>query len=135
MIVKPTNVGRGQSNTLPYLPNPSGTIAQSMFWMTAMPLQFTLFNQATAITTGQADPFSEVNVLGRNLHAVAVSATGTYAATVLVEATLDGVNWFTLDTITATGIKQYSGLYQSIRASITVYTSGTITVTAITQRT
>jgi len=135
VIVQPDNVGRGQSNTLPYTPNPSGYVSQSMFFMSAYPLQFILFTDETSVTTGNSDPYAEIMVLGRNLAAIQVSTTGgTYAATVLVEGTLDGVNWTTIQSITAAGIVQISGLYQSIRASITAYTSGNISVTAISQR-
>lgn len=129
-VIQPGNLQRGQSNYLPYIPLPSAYIAESMLYQTAIPLQFTLIKEVAATTTD----YAEIDVLGRNLHAIAVSASGIYNATVLVEATLDGVNWGMLDSITATGIKQYSGLYQSIRISIPTYTSGTITVSAITQR-
>jgi hypothetical protein len=149
MIVQPSNVSGKQpmganangtsswqgGSLLPYTPNVARETAQPLFYMTAYPLQFMLISGKSGITTGQADPYYEMNVLGRNLHAVAVSASGTYNATVLFEATLDGVNWFTLQSVTAAGIYQFSGVYQSIRVSITAWTSGAITVTGITQRT
>jgi len=100
--------------------------------MTAYPLQFTLFS---AVTSAQvlSDQSPVIQVLGRNLHAVAV--TGTFSANVLIEATLDGANWATLATVTAPQITQFTGIYQDIRVTVPTYTSGTITVTAITQRT
>lgn len=146
-IVQPSNVAPRTTNTnaagittitgsgyfLPYLPNVAQQTSQPQFFMSAFPLQFTLISDATAQTT---DTY-EMQVLGRNLHAIAVStASGTtFSATVLVEATLDGTNWFTLASLTSTGITQYSGVYQSIRVSIPSYTSGTITVSGMTQRT
>lgn len=129
MIIQPFNLQRGQSNLLPYLPSQALQSAQPQFFMTAAPLQFNLISNASAVSTDKY----EMQVLGRNLHAIQVS--GTFSATVLVESTLDGVTWFTLDTITAAGIKQYSGVYQSIRVSVSAYTSGAISVVGVTQRT
>lgn len=131
MIVKPNNVGRGESNTLPYLPNPSSRSAQPMHYMTSYPLQFTLFD-AVAVAQPLSESTPEINVLGRNLLAVAV--TGTFDATVKIEATLDGKNWVQLASITTPGITQYDGIYRSIRATIPTYVSGEVTVAAISQR-
>lgn len=133
MIVKPNNVDQ-KSALLPYIPGPSTYSSETNFFQSAFPLQFTLLQGATAVTTNNQDPYVEFNTLGRNQHAIQVSSTNPYNATVLVEGTLDGVNWAPIETITQTGIVQFSGLYQSIRVSITSYTSGNITVTAITQR-
>lgn len=131
MIIQPSNLQRGQSNLLPYLPSQALQSAQPQFFMTSAPLQFDLFSNASAVTaTGEQ---AEMQVLGRNLHAIQVS--GTFSATVLVESTLDGVSWFTLDTITAAGIKQYTGVYQSIQVSVSAYTSGSVSVVGVTQRT
>ena len=113
---------------LPYLPNVALQTAGPQFYMTAFPLQFPLITAATAVSATQ----SEMQVLGRNLHAVQVS--GTFSATVLIEGSLDGVNWTTLSSLTATGITQYTGLYQSIRASVSAYTSGSVTVVGMSQR-
>lgn len=132
MIIKPSNVNRGDSNVLPYLPNPSSHVASSMFTMTAYPLQFTMYTAQAAAQLNTSSQAPVIQVLGRNQHAIQVS--GTFSASVLIEATLDGTNWFTLDTITTPSVKQYSGLYESIRASIPSFTSGAITVTAISQR-
>ncbi|UOF90778.1 hypothetical protein LSG31_00400 [Fodinisporobacter ferrooxydans] len=151
MLIQPNNTSRQQptttgangvsawqgGNALPYLPNFAAKSSEPLFYMTAYPLEFTLFSKQTAVTTGQADPYSEINALGRNLHAVQVAVeTGeTMNATVLIEGTLDGVHWTQIEQITAPKISQYSGLYKSIRASITAYTSGTISVLAVSQRT
>jgi len=135
LITQPNNVGRGQSNTLPYTPNPSGQIAQSMYWMSAYPLCFSLFSGLTAVTTEQTDPYFQVNTLGRSQFAVQVESTqGTYNATVLIEGTLDGENWSTVQTITSAGITQINGLYAALRVSVTSYTSGTLTCTLVMQR-
>lgn len=115
---------------LPYSPSVAMKTAQPLFYDTAYPLQFKLIINATAQTTNTY----EMQVLGRNRHAIAVTSTGGFTASVLVEATLDGVNWATLGTITTSTINQYQGLYQSIRVSIPSYTSGTITVTGMTMR-
>lgn len=128
ITVSPFNTQRGGSNYLPYLPSLAMQTASAQFYMTPYPLQFNLITGAVAISTNTY----EMQVLGRNYHAIAVS--GTFVATVLAEATLDGVNWFTLATITTAGITQYTGLYQSIRVSVSAYTSGTITVVGMTQR-
>ncbi len=147
-IIQPSNLSRQKEfgtapngvtqwsgmNALPYLPSGAMQSAQPYFYGTAYPLQFYLIEGATADTA--AGQQAEWNALGRNLHAVAVStASGTtFSATVLIEATLDGVNWLTIASITTTEIQQFSGLYQSLRASITAYTSGTISVTSVMQR-
>lgn len=149
MIIQPSNSNRQQplgatasgtsawqgGQNLPYLPNPSAFVSEGSFYQTSYPLQFTLFSGVSGVTTGQSDPFAEVNVLGRNYHVIAVTSVGTYEATVLIEGTLDGVNWFPIDSVTEVGgALQINGLFQSIRASIQAWTSGAITVTMITQR-
>jgi hypothetical protein len=113
---------------LPYLPNVALQTAGPQFYMTAFPLQFALITDAAEVSTTQ----TEMQVLGRNLHAIAVS--GTFDATVLIEGSLDGTNWSTLSSLTTTGITQYTGLYQSIRASVSAWTSGTVTVVGMSQR-
>ena len=128
ITVSPSNTQRGGSNYLPYLPSVAMQTANPQFYMTAFPLQFDLLTAESSISSESV----EMQALGRNLHAIQVS--GTFVATVLVEATLDGVNWSTIGTITAPGITQYSGLFQSIRVSVSAYTSGVITVTGITMR-
>lgn len=132
-IVQPDNFSRDYpwKNALPYLPNVAMQSAQPYHFMLSMPLHFTLIPSATAAVTNT----SEMQVLGRNMHAIQVACTsGTMSATVLVEATVDMVNWVQIDSITAPGIKQYSGVYASIRASMPTYTSGTISVTGLSQR-
>lgn len=127
MIVKPTVTT--PNALLPYVPGPGAQTAGASFSMTAYPLQFHLIEGATA----QSNEKYEMQVLGRNLHAIQVK--GITTATVLVEATVDGENWVTLSSVTADGITQYSGLYASIRVSISAYTSGSIDVFGISQRT
>lgn len=141
-IIQPWNVGprttavnaqgnrtlTGNGYTLPYLPNVAMNTAEPMFYNSAFPLQFSLISDATAVTSTAA----QMQVSGRNLHAVAVS--GTFTGTVTVYGTLDGENWIVLDTVTAPEILQYAGLYQDIAVSVTAYTSGSITVTGMTQR-
>ena len=131
-IIQPSNAQRGASNTLPYFPLLGGDLAEAQFYQTSYPLQFLLIQDATA----QVLDTYEMNVLGRTKHVVAVScAQGTtYNATVLVEGTLDGINWVTLESVITPQILQLEGLYQSIRVSIPTYVSGTITVAGITQR-
>lgn len=123
-------------HALPYLPNVASRTAEPMFYMTAYPLQFSLIKDATAVTTSNSDPYSEFNTLGRNLHAVQVGTEdgSAFTATVLVEATCDGTIWTELDQITTATAKQYSGIFQSIRVSISAYTSGAIDVVGMTQR-
>lgn len=130
-IVQPSNIARGAPKYLPYLPALAMQTAEPQFYMTAYPLQFYLISGATG-TTGTF----EMQVMGRNQHAIAVTGANgaSFAGTVLVEGTLDGANWITLDSIMAAGIKQYTGLYRSIRVSVADYTSGSITVAGITQR-
>jgi hypothetical protein len=131
IVVQPSNVGRGASNTLPYFPTIGWDIAQSQFYQTAYPLQFPLITGAIAAETVTY----EMTISGRNLNAIAVySTSGTYNATVLVEGTLDGIGWVTLESITSPQITQLSGLYQSIRVSIPAYASGTINVAGMSQR-
>lgn len=140
MKLTPSNVTRGSDNTIPYFPIPSLRTAEGIFFTLNYPLQFQLYDGVTGgtgITTGQNDPFVEWTPIGRNLHAVQVAshAAGTFGSSVLLEGSLDGVHWFTIDTITVAGIKQYTGLYQSLRTSITAYTGTTpIEVRAISQK-
>lgn len=132
MIHQPTNLERGKTNLLPYLPISSTVSGEVNFFGATIPLLFTLIDKATATTTGT----EQFQTLGRNSHAIqtAVETGDTFGGTVLVEATLDGSHWFTLDTITTATIKQYTGMYTDIRVSITAYTSGHISVFAATQR-
>lgn len=79
---------------------------------------------------------------GANLGAVGIQITGTFSATVTFEATTDGTNWTAVmatnlnDDVratTATAAGHYTILYGSairIRARISAYTSGTVTVKA-----
>lgn len=129
ITIQPSNIQRGAPKYMPYLPSMAMQTAEPQFFMTAYPLQFNLITGAAAISTNTY----EMQVLGRTKHAIAVS--GTFVATVFVEATLDGVNWVTLQlSINAPGIVQFDGLYQSIRVSVSTYTSGSVTVVGMTQR-
>lgn len=129
VTVSPYNLAPGKSNLLPYMPSQALQSAQPQFFMTSAPLQFNLITAANAQSTNAY----AMQVLGRNYHAIQV--IGTFSASVLVEATLDGTNWFTLSTITSAGITQYTGIYQAIRVSVSAYTSGNVTVVGISQRT
>lgn len=129
-LVQPNNV-QPRDAILPYLPEISTYSGQTNFFQSVYPLQFTILSDAQAATP--AGEYYEINVLGRNYHAIQVS--GTFNASVLVEGTLDGQNWAPIETITSAKISQYTGLYQSIRVSIPSYTSGTINVSAMTMRT
>ncbi|KIL42075.1 hypothetical protein SD70_02510 [Gordoniibacillus kamchatkensis] len=132
MILTPVNAN-ARSATLPYMPGPGAVTAQAAFYQAAFPLEFQLIQGATAVTPLPLTDYIET--LGRNQLAIQVSSSnGAFSASVLIEATLDEQKWFTLDTINAEGIKQYSGLYKAIRASISSYTSGTIDVYAISQK-
>lgn len=130
MIIKPLNANL-RGGTLPYTPGPGAMTAEAMLFQAAFPLQFKLVDGATAI----ASPIDNIEFLGRNHLAVQVSSSvGPFGGTILLEATLDGAHWVTLDTITTESIKQYSGMYAGIRASVSVYNSGKIDVFAIIQR-
>jgi hypothetical protein len=79
---------------------------------------------------------------GANLGAVGVQIIGTFSATITFEATTDGTNWTSImateladdsRATTATAAGHYTILYGSairIRARISAYTSGTVTVKA-----
>jgi hypothetical protein len=79
---------------------------------------------------------------GANLGAVGVQIVGTFSATITFEATTDGTNWTSImateladdsRATTATAAGHYTILYGSairIRARISAYTSGTVTVKA-----
>lgn len=131
MIHQPTNIQRGKDNLLPYTPISSTVGAEVNFFSASMPLMFTLISMVQAVTTGD-----QFQALGRNYHALQTTAeqAETFGATVLVEATLDGTHWFTLDTITTATNKQYVGLFTDIRATVTAWTSGHISVFALSQR-
>lgn len=142
MIIQPSNVAprttttnaagvttvTGSGYLLPYLPNVAQQTSEPQYYMTAYPLLFPLLTNVTATT---AEP-AEMQVLGRTYHAIQTS--GTFVATITVEGTLDGTNWYSLGSITSAGIAQYNGIYLSIRVSVTAYTSGAVTVAGLTMR-
>lgn len=86
----------------------------------------TLLNAVTANTTGTALDLSADERYQGGGHSVEV--TGTFTANVLFEATVDGTNWNTVATVTAAGLASYLGAFHSLRASVSGYVSGTITV-------
>jgi hypothetical protein len=96
--------------------------------------------QSAATATGNG---TSLNV--QNRRSAGLQVTGTFTATVTFEATIDGSNWVALNatpsnsatpasTATAAGIwvANVAG-FVSIRARVSAYTSGSITVTAFTQ--
>jgi hypothetical protein len=130
VILNPLNANL-RSGLLPYTPGPGAQTAEAMLYQAAFPLQFKLVSAAVAI----ASPVDYIEFLGRNRLAIQVlSSSGTYGGTVLLEVTLDGLHWVTLDTITTESVKQYTGIYVAVRASVSAYTSGTIEVFALIQR-
>lgn len=94
-----------------------------------------LHNEASATGTG-----NDITVRGRA--GVLLQVTGTFTATLTVQATLDGKNWHAIQAIDlsdnsrSTTISS-SGLYfvpapglSATRANITSYSSGSVTVVA-----
>jgi len=100
-----------------------------------------LQNAATAIGDGSA-----LTVTGNTIGGMATATfqvAGITTATVTFEATVDGSNWIAVQAVnlnsgTAATTATANGLYRltalgliSVRARISAYTSGTITVTAV----
>lgn len=52
--------------------------------------------------------------------------TGTFVATIDLEATIDGTTWHALATVTAPGLVNVAGVFHSVRADVTAYTSGSV---------
>lgn len=86
----------------------------------------TLLNAVSANTTGTALDLSADERYQGGAHSVEV--TGTFTANVLFEATIDGSSWNTLATVTTVGLASYLGAFHSIRASVSGYVSGNVTV-------
>lgn len=61
----------------------------------------------------------------------AFQITGTFVATVDIEASLDGTLWTVLSSKTAPALVSDSGNYKFYRANVSAFTSGTITVKAL----
>ena len=60
---------------------------------------------------------------------IVFQVTGITTATVTIQASLDGTNWFSTGTaLTADGLASDANSYPYYRANVTAYTSGTITV-------
>lgn len=111
------------------------TIVQLLSQTAATATSMTLQTAATGTGNGSSFPVS-------GMGSVAFTITGTFSATITWEGSEDGTNYFSIlatnygstvsaTTATTTGIylAGCSGL-QNVRAHITAYTSGSITVTA-----
>jgi len=55
-----------------------------------------------------------------------VQIYGTFTATIVVEVSSDGTNWYTAGSLTAPGRILVNEIWTFIRANVTAYTSGTI---------
>lgn len=128
-----------RSLMLPYGPGPSAMTAEANFFQASFPLYFTVIGPSTEAPNNAQTPVGKeaiVMTLGRTLHAVQVS--GTFVGTVKVEATIEHdvtvATWKTLDSLTTADLKQYTGIYNAFRITISAYTSGTPLVTVMTQR-
>lgn len=86
----------------------------------------TLLNAVVANTTGTALDLSADERYQGGAHSVEV--TGVFVANVQFEATIDGSSWNTVATLSATGLASYVGAFHSVRASVSGYVSGTVTV-------
>lgn len=53
---------------------------------------------------------------------------GTFSGTVKIQGSMDDSNWVDLVTTTATGGWEDTGPWRHVRANVTAYTSGSITV-------
>ncbi len=54
-----------------------------------------------------------------------IQITGTFDATLVVEGTIDGTNYETIDTLTAPGLIEVPEAYRQVRVDTTIYASGT----------
>lgn len=99
--------------------------------------------QSAAVATGNGTSISCTEIESGALTSLTAQVTGITTATITWEATIDGTNWvavqFTnLNDGTAATTATANGLYRatvlglvSVRARISAWTSGTITVTGI----
>ena len=86
----------------------------------------TLLNAAAATGYGTTLDLTAIDsYLGGT---VSLEVTGTFVATVAIEGTVDGVNWHALGTYTTPGMATISGMFHSLRANVTAYTSGDVTL-------
>ena len=84
----------------------------------------TLINAATATGTSQS-----ITTDGAPLH---VAVNGITSATVNIEGSVDGSNWHLIGSaLTANGLVTIANPPKFVRANLTTYVSGTITVKAI----
>jgi hypothetical protein len=65
------------------------------------------------------------------LGSVSYQCKGITTATVALQASIDGTNYETVASMTADGVASVAGPFKMIRANVTAWTSGAITVTAL----
>lgn len=80
----------------------------------------TILSGATGTGAGSAYPMHAMKVV--------LQVVGISTATVEIQVSLDGTNYETVATATADDIFYLEGPYKAIRANVTAYTSGTISV-------
>ena len=103
----------------------------------------TVLLQSAAVAVGNGTVMGCTDVSGGALTAVAMQVTGITTATITFEATIDGSNWLSIlaenvttgaeaTTAAANGIYRVMclGMVQ-VRARISSWTSGTITITGV----
>jgi hypothetical protein len=87
-------------------------------------------NSTTLISAAEATGASEALMPGGAVTHFAI--TGITSATVAVEGSLDGSNWLVIGTaLTANGLVTVANPPKFVRANVSVYVSGTITVKAM----
>lgn len=120
-------------------------LMQSYFGRIGQITHVTLCSNATApgiqipspITAVQPEAAAALVVKGRTWHQLTV--TGTFDATLQLEVTNDGENWFALApfnlaggstattaAITEAGMYSYRGIFDDARVNVTAYTSGSV---------
>lgn len=82
----------------------------------------TLLNAAAATGAGAASTFKALNITYQAV------VTGT--ATVEVQGSNDGTNWVQIANFTASGASTKADAFKYVRANVTAYTSGAVTVIA-----
>lgn len=83
---------------------------------------------ADAVATGAGTAYTTEGYEESSAQAV---VTGIGTATVVIEGSIDGTTYLTLDTVTADGIITVP-LLPHVRANVTAYTAGTINATLVT---
>ena len=93
----------------------------------AKPLDILTIDAVTALTTG-----SNIDTNGHFHINMVVTATGSAVATILLEGSADGTNFYLLATrsVSAAGNASdtVTGAHFIVRARVSAYTSGTLTV-------